>query len=152
MSTRRSSSCRCTMYEITAAEFPADPNQANFYRKTIDDSGQLTSVIAVGRLQAGLKTTEVARDPTRRGVENPSPRIIVSQVPAVLVVVDGAPVLRPLQGTTLQRVVNTRALIVHDASLYYLYLANHWFQSTTLEGSWSNASAPNPSSSKPRVR
>jgi len=128
--------------QITGAEFPADPNQANVYRKTIDDSGQLTSIITVSRLQAGLKTTEVARDPSRRAVENPLPRIIVSQVPAVLVVVDGAPVLRPLQGTSLSRVVNTRALVVHDASLYYLYLGNHWVQSTTLEGSWSDVGAP----------
>ena len=39
--------------QITGAEFPADPNQANFYRKTIDDSGQLTSVIAVESLAGG---------------------------------------------------------------------------------------------------
>ena len=130
--------------EITGADFPGDPAQASAYKKTIEDAGQLTSVISVGRLQAGLKKTEAARDPTRKGVENPLPRIILSRTPAVLVLVDGAPALRALEGTTLSRVVNTRSLMVRDASLFYLYVGSRWFQSTTLEGAWSIVTTAHP--------
>jgi hypothetical protein len=130
--------------EITRADFPGDPNQAGAYKKIIDDAGVLTSVLSMGRLQASLKTTEVARDPSRKVVENPTPKIIVSSAPSVLVLVDGQPKLRPLAGTTLSRVINTHALMLSDGRIYYLYVANGWLQSTTLEGAWAAATSPHP--------
>ena len=42
------------------------------------------------------------------------PKIIFSTVPAVLVMVEGEPILRDVTGTTLKRVVNTKALILRD--------------------------------------
>ena len=42
------------------------------------------------------------------------PKIIFSTVPAVLVMVEGDPILRDVTGTTLKRVVNTKALILRD--------------------------------------
>jgi hypothetical protein len=129
---------------IESADFPADPTQASNYKKTIDDSGILTSVIALGRLQAGLEAAAAERQASRQVVENPSPQIFVSQMPAVLVRIDGAPVLHPVEGTELTRVVNTRALLLHDATAFYLALGDHWVQSTTLNGAWSTVEAPKP--------
>ena len=46
-------------------------------------------------------------------VRNDVPRVIVSNSPAILVPIDGAPVLKPVPGSAgVQRVVNTRALIL----------------------------------------
>jgi hypothetical protein len=129
---------------ITSVDFPSDPKQASAYKKIIDDAGVLTSVLAVGRLQAGIKATEASRDPSRKSVQNPVPNIIVSSAPAVLVLIDGEPKLRPVAGTTLSRVINTRALMLSDGKLYYLYLANRWVQSTTLQGAWSAVTSPQP--------
>ena len=40
--------------------------------------------------------------------------IIVSETPAILVAIDGAPVIQPVPGTSFERVINTRALILRE--------------------------------------
>ena len=47
------------------------------------------------------------------------PKIIFSTGPAVLVMVEGDPILRDVTGTTLKRVVNTKALILRDEADAY---------------------------------
>jgi hypothetical protein len=49
-------------------------------------------------------------------LQNAPPRLFISPVPALLVHVGGAPVYRPEPGTPLQRVLNTRVLLLKDAS------------------------------------
>lgn len=70
---------------------------------------------------------------------NAPPRIIFSDRPAVLILVDGSPVLRLVEGETdLLRVVNTRALVVSDRrqKKFYLRLMDGWLEADALEGSW----------------
>ena len=67
------------------------------------------------------------------------PRIIFSERPAVLVLVDGRAILRPVAGETdLLRVVNTRALIFSDQEKkkYYMRLMDGWREADTLDGPW----------------
>src|SRR5512141_1448246 len=52
-------------------------------------------------------------------VDNTPPQVIVSQTPAILVPVDGAPVMRATSDARYRRVVNTRALILQDGSARY---------------------------------
>jgi hypothetical protein len=123
---------------ISSAEFPADPTRGGEYRKTIADADELTSVVALGRLQAGIEAAQASRDPRRETVRNDPPRLIFSQRPAVLVLVDGQPVVRRIEGTAMSRVINTRALILRDATTYYLYVANRWVMASAIEGPWSD--------------
>ena len=60
--------------------------------------------------------------------------------PAVLALIDGAPVLRP-SADNLQKVINTRALILFDPSknMYYLALMDGWVEAPTIEGPWNPA-------------
>jgi hypothetical protein len=121
---------------IASAEFPGASAQAETYRKTIEDAGELTSVVPLARIQAGVAAA-VRRSTARAEVQNTPPRIIVSQRPAVLVLVDGPPVPRPVEGTSMSRVVNTRALILRDAHAFYLHVGNGWLQASAIEGPWS---------------
>jgi hypothetical protein len=65
------------------------------------------------------------------------PRVIFSSSPAVLVLIDGEPVYRDVQGTALRRIVNTRSLIVRNqAGIHYLKMFDGWMESYFLSGRW----------------
>ena len=69
-----------------------------------------------------------------------SMRIIFSPVPAVLVRIEGEPVYQDVGRTGLQRIINTRALIVRDESgTHYLRVGGGWMEAYDLEGPWSIA-------------
>jgi hypothetical protein len=66
------------------------------------------------------------------------PRIIFSESPAVLVLIDGAPIYRKVPGTELEQVVNTKALLLRDETgVHYLRIFGRWMEAYTLRGPWS---------------
>lgn len=71
-------------------------------------------------------------------VRNDPPRILVSTRPAILVAIDGPAILKPVPDTRLQRVVNTRHLILHGGiqPMYYLRLGDGWAAAPSVEGPW----------------
>jgi hypothetical protein len=85
---------------------------------------------------AGVKTPPVE-------VNNTPPQVIVSNQPAILVPIDGKPVLKPVPDESrFDRVINTRALIVKSRFIdeYYLHLYDGWVTATSISGPWSQAS------------
>jgi len=80
------------------------------------------------------KSKEVASVPVR----NDPPQIFVSNRPALLVQVDGQPVLGQIQNTTLQFVVNTNWPLFFDKSVstYYLFTGKQWLMTNSLSSSW----------------
>src|SRR4051794_33877627 len=95
--------------------------------------------ISQERLQSDMEIDQVAQQSAQQPVKNDPPRILYSERPAVLVPIDGKPVLRPVENTGLLRVTNTRALILKDkaSSRYFLYLSDRWMEANSLEGPWS---------------
>src|SRR5262249_28164296 len=84
---------------------------------------------------AGIKSPTVP-------VNNAPPQVIVSYTPAILVPIDGAPVMKPIPNhSRLQRVINTRALIVQGGFLdsYFIHVYDGWLSSQSLAGPWSQA-------------
>ena len=67
-----------------------------------------TKTISLDRLEAALEADGEAI----KGVEvkNDPPKIIIATKPSLLVLIDGMPQLREIEGTKLQRVINTRAV------------------------------------------
>ena len=130
---------------VSKADFPTTPDNGAAYlaslRPILTDP-PLT--IALDRLQAELEV-ERTEDPGRIvQVKNDPPRIIASQGPALLVRIDGQPVLREVAGTGLLRVVNTRVLLLLDRSAgrYYFWLMNRWLAAPKLDGSWAVLANP----------
>ena len=72
---------------------------------------------------------------------NDPPRIIFNTRPSILILIDGNPVMRPVKDTRLQRVINTRALILQDESKskFYLHLMDGWMESGAATGPWAMA-------------
>ena len=72
-----------------------------------------------------------------------APRIIVAPAPAVLIRIDGRPIYQPVAGTELQRVVNTKPLIVRDElGGHFLRILGGWMEAYSLEDAWSIAGVP----------
>jgi len=98
-----------------------------------------TRTISLDRLEAGVR----AAAPKIQGVEvkNDPPKIIFSTKPSVLVTIDGQPKLAPVKTTDLQRVVNTKSilLLANDSKKYYLRLTDWWLESPQLDGPWNYA-------------
>ena len=87
-------------------------------------------------------------------VDNKPPRIIVSHVPAVLIPIDGKPVIHTVTGTWFERVVNSQALIIRELGhkTLFLHLYDGWMTAETLNGPWTRTSAlPPAQTSWPRI-
>ena len=67
-----------------------------------------------------------------------APQIFFAEAPAPLVRIEWAPVYRQIRSTGLERIVNTRVLIVRDtAGIHYLKALDGWMESYGLLGDWS---------------
>ncbi len=98
-----------------------------------------TKTISLDRLEAMV---EEDNDLIQRvEVKNDPPKIIFSAKPALLVLIDGIAQLRDVPGTKLQRVINTRAVLLYetDKKTYYLRVEDWWLQAKQLEGPWEYA-------------
>jgi hypothetical protein len=130
-------------YSLLKLDFPSLPDHGERYFADVGDAlPAATSQISLDRLQGFLAVEKL----TARTVvvKNDPPKIIVSYRPSMLVPVSGYPVLHKVAGTSYQRVINTRALILYAAGgAIYLHVYNGWMTATALEGPWSiAASAP----------
>lgn len=75
-------------------------------------------------------------------VKNDPPRIVFAASPTVLVSIDGSPVWRTVETTRIERVLNTRPLLLKDLDgRIYLHMYDGWLTAATLEGPWGVAPA-----------
>lgn len=95
--------------------------------------------ISLDRLEASLALSGVK--PPAFAVNTAPPRIIVSYTPALLVPIDGAPVVKDVPDTRFERVINTQELIVRkkDGDSWYLHVYDGWLSAASLQGPWSQA-------------
>ncbi|HVY75384.1 MAG TPA: hypothetical protein VG890_11175 [Puia sp.] len=92
--------------------------------------------ISLERLMADVEQSK----PTAQGVDvkNDPPEIFYSASPAILLTVDGDPVLAPIEKLKLEFVVNTNWDLFFDKSgkKYYLLADKVWLASDSLKGPW----------------
>jgi hypothetical protein len=134
-------------FRIDKLTFPSEPDRAADYQKVLERHLPRDAArISLDRIQAALAVTEAqVTAAAPRPVKNDPPRVIVSQTPAILVLVDGKPVLRQVDGASLLRIVNTWALIFVDQASggrHYLRALGRWFEAATLDGPWGAAARP----------
>ncbi|MGU7768607.1 hypothetical protein ACV229_00295 [Burkholderia sp. MR1-5-21] len=127
--------------QITGTTFPdTDPATAKkldqLVRKFLNPQASLT--ISVDRLVASV---EKKNTPPVAAVKNDPPAIFASFGPAILLLVDGEPVLAPIQNSDLAFVVNVNwPLFVDSAShQYYLFTGQSWMTSTDVKSGWAEA-------------
>ncbi len=69
-----------------------------------------------------------------KDLENNPPKIIYSNKPSLLVVIDGEPKLQHNDSWNMDAVVNSPFTIVKNNDDYYLYGGKHWYKGSSAEG------------------
>jgi hypothetical protein len=98
--------------------------------------------VPLDKLEASLALTDAVKRQLALSLRSDVPAIIFTTVPTVLVLVDGQPALQPMTGLGVERVVNTRALIVKLNGLFYLTALNYWYEAAAIEGPWAPTDEP----------
>jgi hypothetical protein len=136
--------------QITSTTFPsADPQTAKkldeLVRQFLNPNATMT--LSVDRLAAS-----VDKKPTApvAAIKNDPPTIFVSFAPALLLFVDGEPVLAPVENSDLTFVVNANWPLFADKPThqYYLFTGQSWLMSTDLRTGWAPTKTLPPAMSK----
>jgi hypothetical protein len=124
--------------KITSARFPsldadAAAKMEQLLKKLAPKGGEPMSI---DRIMADLEKKKIAAKPV--AVENNPPAIFFSSKPAILLMVQGDPVLGPIENTGLKFLVNTNWNVFFDEKekTYYLLVENGWLSAAALDGPW----------------
>ncbi|HET8732369.1 MAG TPA: hypothetical protein VFM45_01230, partial [Anaeromyxobacteraceae bacterium] len=127
--------------QVANPRFPSAPDKADDYGIAIQKAlvgGP--STMSLDRLEQSLKVIAQQDKAAKVPVRNDPPAFLFSQVPAMLVLVDGEPAIGALPGTKLRRVLNTRALVLLDAKgAPFVHVWDGWMQAPSLAGPWTVA-------------
>jgi hypothetical protein len=131
--------------EIKEANFPSATALQGKLRKAVRESvPSWPRTVSLDRLLADLAINQTETKAEMIRFKNDPPRIIFSKAPAVLILIDGDPVHRGVEGTTYTRVVNTPALLLFNSTAGALYLdgGSWWMTASLLTGPWTAAANP----------
>jgi hypothetical protein len=97
--------------------------------------------VALDRVMADMQQTKTVTQGVP--VKNDPPRVFFSVSPAIVLTVEGKPVLAPVPKNELSFVVNTNWDLFFDASHqhYYLLADKVWLTAAALEGPWTQTSS-----------
>ncbi len=142
---RDSSIVTARSLDVTKVRLPGiTPDEASHYETLVETEASGWDLsCSLEELQAGLAAAEKERASVA-GIDNTPPKILFEARRAILVVYDGAPVRKPIEGSTLERVANTPYAVVFDArdGSYYLNGANLWYRSKDPLGPWIDIPRP----------
>lgn len=131
-------------FEILSSEFPSAPNRADELAR-----GLLTALerelqsISLSAIEVGAAVNAESSKAQAQPLNNTPPKVFISTKPAVLVSIDGPPAYRDIPRTQLQRVINTRALLLRDAKgRHYLHVLDGYVQAADLAGPWTVGGPP----------
>ena len=119
--------------QVTKVHFPSAPEQEPQYLAMIKERLPKTKEVSLDRLE---EAAEVIHEEQKANLplKNDPPRIIFSSVPAILIYIDGNPDYKPVTGTSLQRVINTRSLLVKDGSgKLFVHVFDGWLESASFK-------------------
>ncbi len=130
--------------QVTKAIFPSWPDKESEYLKILQDSVVYESrLIALDRFEAALAIMEANDLIDSIPLKNDPPHIILSSEPAIQIYIDGRPAYQPIKSSKLQRVMNTRPLVLKDSSgKHYLHLFDGWVEATGILGPWTVSRTP----------
>ncbi len=126
---------------FTSVRFPGlpDDQEAEMSAKVKALFPPKVMTVSLDRLLALASESTAEAKPVKLQAEPPV--IFSSPDPAILLAVDGKPVLAPIEGTDLQFVVNTTwdVFFCTGDSQYYLVTERGWLTSSALDGKWTVA-------------
>jgi hypothetical protein len=134
-------------FKVKKLNIPMAPDKAAAFDAAFQArAAKQDEVISLDRLLADMAINHAATTSASFEVKNDPPQVLFSTRPAVLVLIDGAPVLRPVKDTSVERIINTRVLLLRDqlSAKFYLRLMDGWMESSSISGPWSIAGQTSP--------
>lgn len=133
-----------TNLTIDRASFPTAKDQEARYLAMARKVAPTTELVAsLNQVEAALALTQSgANVGVSQPVNNNPPEIIFASQPAILVLIDGEPVLKPSGVSGVDRVINTHAMLLRHQGAYYLDRAGAWSKAGSLDGTWSTVTQP----------
>jgi hypothetical protein len=132
-------------FGVLELKFPLLPDNGRAYTSGIKEAVTAAlATVSLNRVEASLVASQTVK-PAALPVKDTPPRIIVSHGPALLVPIDGAPVIKDVPDSSFERVINTEALIARSrfGDTWYLHVYDGWMCAKSLSGPWTvAASAP----------
>ncbi len=125
--------------QITKTDFPSlDATSAAQMDQLVRTFLPSTASVLVSLDRLIAAANKPTTPPATVEVRNDPPAIFVSNRPAMLLQIDGVPVLADIKDTRMQFVVNTNWPIFLDKSLstYYLFTGKRWLTASSLNGPW----------------
>jgi len=136
---------RLVSLETVQSRFPnATPEQEAAFAAILKKHvSQWDLPMSLDRLLASLEVIE-QRQVVEGKLENKPPAIIYIDRPAILVMLDGEPILKPIENSTLMAVVNTPFPMVFNQTdkSYYLMGNDTWYRAKAITGTWEEIAAP----------
>ncbi len=133
--------------DVTRVKFPeaTEEQQAGLARTIETQLPRFGLIISLDRLLTGLEQVE-REEVAANDLMTFPPRIIFVQTPTFLVTLDGSPKQQRIEGTALERIVNSPFPIVFDpeTKMYYLDGGSVWYRSIDPEASWETVDKPPP--------
>lgn len=129
-------------FKVNRISIPMAPEKAAAFEVALQArASKQDEVIALDRLLADMAINHATTNSASFEVKNDPPKVLFSTRPAILLLIDGAPVFRPVPETRLDRIINTRMLVLrYQASgKFYLRLMDGWLESQNIAGPWTIA-------------
>ncbi len=131
-------------FGVFEIKFPTLPDNGRAYTHELTRAVESAlATISLNRLEASLAASGAVKH-VPQPVDNTPPEIIVSYGPAILVPIEGKPVIKKIPDTRFRRVINTQALIARTdfGDTLYLRVYDGWMTADSLTGPWTKGSAP----------
>jgi hypothetical protein len=133
-----------TDLKITETRFPAgtDDVQSELSAVFAQQSPTWNLDFSLDELQAALKTAE-AESKAAQSLNTSPPQIVYRDHPALLISIDGEPVLREIENSSYQAVINTPYPLIFDGRHYYLNAARDvWYRAGKATGPYQFEASP----------
>ena len=136
-----------TLYDIEVKKvvFPsAGAKEPEYVASATRALQQWQLTMALDRLLADIAIAQNEEKSAGDALNTTPPHIFVRDNPAVLILIDGEPVLRKVPDTKFMRVINTPAMIVlePDSGRYFLRGEGYWMTAEDIHGPWTKALNP----------
>jgi hypothetical protein len=131
--------------KVTNVKFPnLDSEKTDKLARLLErDMPTWDIAISLDALLAELDLVKKEKASSER-LKNDPPKIIYAPYPAVLVTIDGDPILREIDNTRYKYVMNTPFFIVQDTSSKRCYLkgGDYWYESKSITDGWEVTNDP----------
>jgi len=121
---------------VTETRFPAGTEdiQSDLSNVLAQQPGDWNLDFSLDQLEAGLKAAE-AESMASEGMNTAPPQIFYRDQPALLISIDGEPILREIENSPYQAVINTPYPLIFDGNHYYLNAAKDiWYRANKATG------------------